>query len=628
MIHYASEGDKLRFAESLELFREIEKDNNNATATLGILLPQVVNSTDAKNLAFCSGGDQEKIRMRVETALGAAYRPIMGLADGYYYLDLKKESDRRCLQKLFEIGSAISKNRQKHQQGDVSQDGNWSCFRNEYMADREVSITPEFMTPMPESGKLEFDFIGSQLPLKSTVTLTDRKYVGLLWECHIAHAKNENWIFEQLNDMKEASTKSLSSPGLSSYFQPDVGRMVEVQRYLNDKLYSKLHERATQYELALKREVASLLVSKPLTKLQRDAAENLKSSKVVVKDGHASIVNSAKEAGESDDSDREEMKGLDDSVLDGDLLKQAVTKKRPTRLDTDSPSGTPKLVDSPSSTPKRSRNSPGVTSKRSSVDSTSGTGANSPKYMVDEIFENHPKNASNSLAQVERLVGIFSNKYLLCRHLALTVKLFLRGTCKKTDWGTYRVELIVSLFSRLKDVHNFELILAQLTIEEHAMVLARVGILNIFNPLRPEGGYCLDLGLWEERQVAKILVHFACVEPGANWFYQEYTFDRKQDGIPGWELPVTWLAEDGMPVKGLLTLFYYSGGGLRLQGCNPTINLREAATSLTLVHPAYIQYEKRCNHSPIKYPHLCKILEVNAMLAPAGIMWNYYNQVT
>jgi hypothetical protein len=187
------------------------------------------------------------------------------------------------------------------------------------------------------------------------------------------------------------------------------------------------------------------------------------------------------------------------------------------------------------------------------------------------------------------------------------------------------VELIVALFSRLKDVHNFEVVLAHLNVDEHAMVLARIGILNIFNPLKPESGYCLDLGLWEERQVGKILTHFACVEPGANWFYQEYTFDRRQVGIPGWELPVTWLAEDGMPTKGLLSLVYYSGGGLRLQGCNPTIKLREAALSLTLIHPTYIQYEKRCNTSPLKFPHICKILEVNALLSGAGIMWDYYN---
>lgn len=606
VINYGAEGDKLRFAESLELFKVLEKENNNSTATLSVLLPQCVNSSDAKNLAFSSGGDQEKIRMRVETALGAAYRPIMGLADGYYALDLKKEKDRNCLQKLFEIGSAISKHRRKHLLGDLSQDGNWSCFRNEYMANKEVSITAEFMTPMPESGKIEFDFMGSQLPLKSTVTLTDRKFVSFLWEIQVANAKNNQYIYDNLNEMKEACAKSLSIPGISAYHQPDVGRMVEVQRYMNDKLYSKLNERSLHYEHALKREVASLLVAKPLTQLQRQAASDLKSSKVVVKDGHASIINRSKEAGE-DESDNDSFSGDDDAIVDESIISTVAANER-----------------------KSMGHKPREPASRVNkfLASKHQPGSESTRQLLDELYENHPKHAATCLAQLERFVSCFSPKHLLCRHLAVLMLLFLRGTCKKTDWGTYRVELIIAMFSRLKDVHNFELVLAQLNTEEVAMVYARIGILNTFNPLKPEGGYCLDLGVWEERQVAKILIHFACVEPGANWFYQEYTFDRRQEGIPGWELPVTWLSEEGLPAKGLLTLMYYSGGGLRLQGCNPTIKVREAALSLTLTHPSYIQYEKRCNVSPIKFPHVCKILEVNAMLVGAGIMWSYYNNVS
>lgn len=42
------------------------------------------------------------------------------------------------------------------------------------------------------------------------------------------------------------------------------------------------------------------------------------------------------------------------------------------------------------------------------------------------------------------------------------------------------------------------------------------GILNIFNPCKPEGGWQLDLMRWEERQVAKMLIHLSVVEPGDN----------------------------------------------------------------------------------------------------------------
>lgn len=42
------------------------------------------------------------------------------------------------------------------------------------------------------------------------------------------------------------------------------------------------------------------------------------------------------------------------------------------------------------------------------------------------------------------------------------------------------------------------------------------GILNIFNPCKPEGGWQLDLSRWDERQVAKMQIHLSVVEPGDN----------------------------------------------------------------------------------------------------------------
>jgi len=56
-----------------------------------------------------------------------------------------------------------------------------------------------------------------------------------------------------------------------------------------------------------------------------------------------------------------------------------------------------------------------------------------------------------------------------------------------------------------------------LSADEHAAVIARIGVLNLFNPWKPEGAVQLDLSRWEERQMAKILTHLSIVEPGENW---------------------------------------------------------------------------------------------------------------
>ncbi len=54
-----------------------------------------------------------------------------------------------------------------------------------------------------------------------------------------------------------------------------------------------------------------------------------------------------------------------------------------------------------------------------------------------------------------------------------------------------QVELAVQLFSRVVDTHNIDLVLRELTVYESACMICRVGILNVFNPLRPEGPICL-----------------------------------------------------------------------------------------------------------------------------------------
>jgi hypothetical protein len=77
------------------------------------------------------------------------------------------------------------------------------------------------------------------------------------------------------------------------------------------------------------------------------------------------------------------------------------------------------------------------------------------------------------------------------------------------------------IFDRILDLHNFEFINMVLSAEEQAAVYVRIGkynlsdygtisafklvkcigILNIFNPCKPEGCFVLDLSRWDERQV-------------------------------------------------------------------------------------------------------------------------------
>ena len=186
---------------------------------------------------------------------------------------------------------------------------------------------------------------------------------------------------------------------------------------------------------------------------------------------------------------------------------------------------------------------------------------------------------------VEWLEEIFGRVWIRCRHLMLILECVRGiGHKKRTKYfGTYRCDLIVALFHRLVDMHNFEIVLKALSPFEVAAVTARVGWLHIWNPCKPEGGWELDITRPEERLVAKMLCELATVEPGDNWVEQYFQWQRDSEGMPGWELTTPWLSEEGMPCRGILTLNYYSGQGKGRKGCKPNISFRKSLLLMTLI---------------------------------------------
>lgn len=64
---------------------------------------------------------------------------------------------------------------------------------------------------------------------------------------------------------------------------------------------------------------------------------------------------------------------------------------------------------------------------------------------------------------VEVLEDTFARSWIYARHLALLCDCFVQfGYYKPTKYfGTYRIELIVALFDRILDIHNFEFVVKQ-----------------------------------------------------------------------------------------------------------------------------------------------------------------------
>jgi hypothetical protein len=138
---------------------------------------------------------------------------------------------------------------------------------------------------------------------------------------------------------------------------------------------------------------------------------------------------------------------------------------------------------------------------------------------------------------VNAITDIVTRIFIQARHLALIVKWFRLGRTHKTrHFGTYRVELVILLFSRVLDIHNMDLVFSELSPYEVACIYCRLGILNLFNPLKPEGSICLNLARHDERIIAKILAFLSTIEPGENWLEESFRWEYTSVPVPGWEL--------------------------------------------------------------------------------------------
>lgn len=213
-----------------------------------------------------------------------------------------------------------------------------------------------------------------------------------------------------------------------------------------------------------------------------------------------------------------------------------------------------------------------------------------------DIYGHHVKEMLENVMMERELIAIrildaletvLAGRYLTCAQVGLIVERFPFGNVKHSDFGSFRVELIVSLFSRITDIINFEYVLKELDNVEIAMVIFRLGWLNVWNPLKPEGNICLDLSRREERQVARMLITLKYVETGETWQEQSFrpslTAPMPEDNT--WKLPIGWYAESTLPNAGILSLMYFSGKGIQLQGCEPNIASRVSLMALVLAQP-------------------------------------------
>eukprot|EP01038_Epipyxis_sp_PR26KG_P009185 gene9185-12389_t len=559
LLIYALESFSLYLEEAKQIYSILSNKCDDFVLLQSKVVQAVYSTSDAiLFIKAYASNDLLKLK-RLKQKLGNSYYTFLGIYSGFYSLDLSQDTDRVCMKRLIEQSIRVENSRKMSGKWDTSQNGNWNCFRNEihYPVGNETpaellerSISPKYFYPLPNKGRLEFDFINSCRPSKDMLAdiraIDNDQLIDLLLITRlIDDSDQQDRVLHKINELSLAQRRSFLSNG-SPYWKTELGRGQVVADNLYS-MYCTLHERKESLKKATRREQARV---NDVNTGNKGGNKRRPKSFFTKKGSHMFSVDSS-----SIDAGDEEI--MEESFAN--IVELLVDKEKSKELTI------------------QFRSASNIESKLFLQK------ANWIKRLHDVMLESNGSDEMKSAAILEFFETELMNVWIYCKQLSVLLESFSIGSVSKSHIGSYRVELIVTVFDHIIDLHNFELIIMILSAEEQASIYCRIGMLNVFNPCKPEGTWVLDLVRWEERQMAKMLIHLNLVEVGENWINRGFIYDHGFHSIQGWDLTVAWFEESNMPKKGILTVDYYSGDGMNLAGNYINRRLRNILTSLVLV---------------------------------------------
>ena len=607
------EGFKVRLDEALNLYFTMMRESRHKTQVLSKLLPQMDNQADAKELVIKALNNDTGDMMRLKRTMGSSLKPMLTDAPtGYYCLDLSNQFDRVCLERLIEISCTKGEAMEKASifpgthVGDVSQKMNWMAFRNEHYNGKPITVDAAFGRPAPKSGTLTFDFSINYLPEdEDLLILSDEQLIKILQHNFLLRKEDTHVAFEKLARAKAQTEHALKGNGETIY-EASWNRGVEIGQVMYD-FRQNLKHRVLQYEESTnKEEVNDFDDGKPPPHESPAYPLSPEDKCIGGIEGKAAFVS------------MQEMAAADEMSIGSSVSSDTGEFSEAHDGDVEDEFG---LVDGKGDV---------FTEKQDEVDADGHVHHHHSHAFHRMMRKTHKLIISNVVTPEakgyrmwELLEEALKGCWVRCRHLALIMECFeTLGNVKKTEhFGTYRVELLVSLFGQVIDVHNFEIVSRVLTAYEMGCVYARLGMLMLYNPMKPEGTWEMDLSQLDERAIMKTLQVLAVTEPGDNWPEKKFRWNFYDDIMPGWELVQNWMKDEGMPRRGMCTVQYYSGEGDKKRNCAPDVVLRKSLLHLSSVREEYIRPEDM-RQLPSKDAATGLALPGNRYLAANTTIWH------
>ena len=224
----------MHLAGAISLYETMHKETGKMAPILLKVLPLLENPSDARELLlYVTNGDRVAMG-HIKQVIGYALKPLCGLYDGYYCLNLGLESSQLCLRRLMEVSETL---RMKQMPlsiiggygriGDTSQKGNWSCFRNETF-NHKTSFPITVKTIVPKRGILEFDFMSSARPptlssnnnenkINKIEVVNSNRLFGLLEKCKLMTVSDRAEALRYLRKCRDDCNRVVRGTGTEFY---------------------------------------------------------------------------------------------------------------------------------------------------------------------------------------------------------------------------------------------------------------------------------------------------------------------------------------------------------------------------------------------------------------------------
>jgi hypothetical protein len=560
MCEYALTNASLLFEEAWVMYKFMLNEVGEKNIVLSRLLPIMPNYYDARQLINKALKSDIQGRVKLRQVMGPLYRVYTGNPTGFYTLHLSKAHDRSCIRLLFDFSRRAKLCRiKKNHLGDTSQHGNGGGFRNAVLDGAPLVITEEWFAHIPETGKLEFDFIYF-LKSANLEPMSEMRFKALLENIHLVPAAEDEHHYEQLF----ATSAHGSFPFNSQMNEADV--------------------------------VSDFIQWCDENKFQRNTI------------GFPKQMNPS--------NSRADISGGSDGVRSSrsrDKFK-AIPVVPPT-------SAAPQIG-------RMSRSFSNL-SKVAELDA---------ETIKEQLAEKILKAKRAKLWTVEYVVEAIGNGSISCEQLATVFKEFANANdlhnftdILKKPYGTTKVEIFINVFNQISDPANINNVLKLFTPFDRATLIFRVGILNVWSSLYPDGYYKIDLSKKDEKLILRILITLSVAGSQDEFSEVDFRADplsksmSAEDQVVAGQFPKSWRSERCIPDEGVVRFNFLSEASVNNAKRQLPDSLHSEMLSLLYAPPLLLadpfSSKAFCERKGLEIAHSLKKTSIAA--ANAGVKFNF-----